>query len=152
MYINLKMFKLFKIFAFLIIFLFFSLSYTFSSELIKKIEIKGNERIPTATVLMFADFNINNVIDDIKINEILKNIYDSNFFENVSVKIVNNTLQINVIEFPIIENILFEGIKANKNIELVKKNLKLKNRSSFNKLLLEKDTQTMLNSLKQKGY
>ena len=152
MYINLKMFKLFKIFAFLIFFLFFSLSYTFSSELIKKIEIKGNERIPTATVLMFADFNINNVIDDIKINEILKNIYDSNFFENVSVKIVNNTLQINVIEFPIIENISFEGIKANKNIELVKKNLKLKNRSSFNKLLLEKDTQTMLNSLKQKGY
>ena len=60
MYINLKMFKLFKIFAFLIIFLFFSLSYTFSSELIKKIEIKGNERIPTATVLMFADFKINN--------------------------------------------------------------------------------------------
>ena len=99
------MFKLFKIFAFLIIFLFFSLSSTFSSELIKKIEIKGNERIPTATILMFADFKINNVIDDIKINEILKNIYDSNFFENVSVKIVNNTIQINVIEFPIIENI-----------------------------------------------
>ena len=79
MYINLKMFKLFKIFSFLIIFLFFTLSNTFSSELIKKIEIKGNDRIPTATVLMFADFKINNVIDDIKINEILKNIYDSNF-------------------------------------------------------------------------
>ena len=62
MYINRKMFKLFKIFAFLIIFLFFSLSYAFSSELIKKIEVKGNDRIPTATVLMFADFKINNVI------------------------------------------------------------------------------------------
>ena len=92
MYINLKMFKLFKIFAFLIFFLIFTLSHTFSSELIKKIEIKGNDRIPTATVLMFADFKINNVIDDIKINEILKNIYDSNFFENVTVKIVNDTL------------------------------------------------------------
>ena len=152
MYINLKMFKLFKIFAFLIIFLFFTLSYAFSSVLIKKIEINGNDRIPTATVLMFADFRINNVIDDIKINEILKDIYDSNFFENVSVKIVNDTLQINVLEYPIIENIFFEGLKAKKNKELVRKNLKLKNRSSFNKLLLEQDIQTMLNSLKQKGY
>ena len=152
MYINLKMFKLFKIFAFLIFFLFFNLSYTFSSELIKKIEIKGNDRIPTATVLMFADFKINNVIDDIKINEILKNIYDSNFFENVSVKIVNDTLQINVLEYPIIENILFEGLKAKRNRELVRKNLKLKSRSSFNKFLLEQDTRIMLNSLKQKGY
>ena len=146
------MFKLFKIFAFLIFFLFFNLSYTFSSELIKKIEIKGNDRIPTATVLMFADFKINNVIDDIKINEILKNIYDSNFFENVSVKIVNDTLQINVLEYPIIENILFEGLKAKRNRELVRKNLKLKSRSSFNKFLLEQDTRIMLNSLKQKGY
>ena len=152
MYINLKMFKLFKIFAFLIIFLFFSLTYSFSSELIKKIKVKGNDRIPTSTVLMFADFKINNVIDDIKINEILKNIYDSNFFENVSVKVVKDTLEINVLEFPIIENIFFEGLKAKKNIELVKKNLRLKNRSSFNKLLLEKDTQIMLNSLKQQGY
>ena len=152
MYINLKMFKLFKIFAFLIIFLFFSLTYSFSSELIKKIKVKGNDRIPTSTVLMFADFKINNVIDDIKINEILKNIYDSNFFENVSVKVVKDTLEIKVLEFPIIENIFFEGLKAKKNIELVKKNLRLKNRSSFNKLLLEKDTQIMLNSLKQQGY
>ena len=152
MNINRKMFKLFKIFAFLIIFLFFSLTYSFSSELIKKIKVKGNDRIPTSTVLMFADFKINNVIDDIKINEILKNIYDSNFFENVSVKVVKDTLEINVLEFPIIENIFFEGLKAKKNIELVKKNLRLKNRSSFNKLLLEKDTQIMLNSLKQQGY
>ena len=30
---------------------------------IKKIEVKGNDRIPTATVLMFADFEINNAID-----------------------------------------------------------------------------------------
>ena len=30
-------------------------------------------------------------------------------FENVSVKIVNDTLQINVIEFPIIENIFLRG-------------------------------------------
>ena len=146
------MFKLFKTLAFITFFLFFTLSYTFSSELIKKIEIKGNDRIPTATILMFADFKINNVIDDIKINEILKNIYDSNFFENVSVKIVNDTLQISVLEYPIIENIFFEGLKAKRNRELVRKNLKLKNRSSFNKLLLEQDTKTMLNSLKQQGY
>ena len=64
------------------------------SDIIKDIKINGNERIPDETILMFADINENDEINDEKINNILKDLYDSNFFNNVSVsynkKYINN--------------------------------------------------------------
>ena len=56
------------------------------SQEIKKIEILGNERIADATILMFADVNIGQNIQDNDLNNILKKLYKSNFFKNVSVQ------------------------------------------------------------------
>ena len=36
---------------------------------------------------MFANVNIDQNIDQIKLNEIVNNLYDTNFFENVSAEI-----------------------------------------------------------------
>ena len=84
---------------------------------------------------MFSNFQKGSeIISENDINTILKNIYESNFFSDVKVNFVKNTLVINVKEFPIIENILFEGIKAVKIREKVFKNLILKSRSSFNEI------------------
>ena len=57
------------------------------SENVDKIEIFGNDRIPKETILMFADIKENEIINTEKINKILKNLYQSNFFENVSVSL-----------------------------------------------------------------
>ncbi len=122
------------------------------SEIINKIEIIGNDRIPSETIKMFANINVQDEVDDNKINIILKDLYETNFFENISIKIVNNLLVIKVKEFPIIENIFYEGLKAKKLRKEIKKNLILKNRSSFNKFFLEKDKNTMNDTLKDLGY
>ena len=61
---------------------------------------------------MFAKTNVN---DDLKINDInliLKALYESNFFDDVSVELNSNILKIIVKENPIIENITFNGIKS----------------------------------------
>ena len=47
---------------------------------------------------MFADINENDEINDEKINNILKDLYDSNFFNNVSVSYNKNILTINLEE------------------------------------------------------
>ena len=60
------------------------------SEIINKIEIIGNDRIPSETIKMFANINVQDKVDDNKINIILKDLYETNFFENISIKIVNN--------------------------------------------------------------
>ena len=61
-------------------------------------------------------------------------------------------MYINVEEFPLIQNIEYEGIKAKKITNEIKKDLNLKNRSSFNKFLLEKDIDIIKKKLRLFGY
>ena len=140
-----------------IFFIIFSIYFFFIpvlafSQTLNKIEINGNERIPDETILMFSNVEVGEIIDDNKLNLILKNLYESNFFKNVFVKINDGLLEIELIEYPIIEKISFNGIKAKKIVELITKNLELKSRSSFNSLILLNDRKKILSSLKNQGY
>ena len=122
------------------------------SETVKSIVLDGNNRISKETILMFADVKIGDDLTALEINDILKNIYDSEFFNNVSVDFDKNILKISVEELPVIQNIIYEGIKANKIKDVVFKDLKLKSRSSYNEVLLKDDLNKIRNSLKNLGY
>jgi outer membrane protein insertion porin family len=141
-----------KFLIFYSFFVFLNFNNTVLADIVKNIEVKGNERISSETILMFSDVSINDEVNSQKINKILKNLYDSNFFENISINITNNNLLINVVELPIIENILFKGIKAKKIEDEISKDLKLKERSSFNQIDLIEDKQNILKKLKNIGY
>ena len=143
------MIKYFKIFLILISTTFFTFA---KADRIKNIEISGNKRISEETIKMFADFQINNEINDQILNEILKNLYESNFFENVIVEYNQNTLFIKVEELPIVQNIVLDGIKANKFKDEIKKNFKLKSRSSFNEYFIKEDKKIIETILKKNGY
>ena len=64
------------------------------SEIINEIRIVGNERIPKETILVFSKISENDRIDENKLNEILKNLYDSKYFSFVNVTFENKTLNI----------------------------------------------------------
>ena len=135
-----------------LLFLILIFSQTAHSEIIKKIEINGNERIPNETILMFSDVEINDALTKEKLNLILYNLYESNFFENVTVDFNENRLKINVVELPLIKDIEFKGIKAKKIKDQVIQKTKLKPRSSYNEILLAKDKETILATLRTLGY
>ena len=140
--------KLFLIFFFLISIF----CHTAYSDIIKKIEIIGNERIPNETILMFSDIKINDTISKEKLNLILYNLYESNFFENVKVDFNESSLKIFVVELPLIKDIKFNGIKAKKIREQIIKSTSLKPRSSYNETMLYKDSESILNTLRKLGY
>ena len=140
-------------FKFIIIKLFFLFYFSLvSAEVIKKIEVTGNDRIPDETIIMFSKVKINDDINKKDINNILKEIYETNYFENVVVDFNNQILKITVNEFPIIQNLQYEGIKAKKIREVVLKDLTLRNRSSFNEFFLKEDKKKIDNNLKTLGY
>ena len=143
--------KFLKSLVFVIFFNFFLIHPSFS-EIIKKIEVKGNERISDEIVIMFSEKSEGDNFELNDLNLILKNIYDSNFFKDVDVTFLKNNLIINVKEQPIIESLKIEGIKAKKIKEKVIENLFLKERTSFNKVLLQKDIKTISSNLKELGY
>tara|TARA_A100000164_G_scaffold34551_1_gene26503 strand:+ start:766 stop:3015 length:2250 start_codon:yes stop_codon:yes gene_type:complete len=136
-------------FIFLLLIASVSSSY---SEILKKIEIIGNERISDDTIKVFIPFAINDDLDNQNINLILKNLYETNFFKDVNIIFENNQLNVTVIENPIIQNINYNGIKAEKIREPVLNKLKLKRRSSYNKLFLQQDKDAIILSLKNLGY
>ena len=123
-----------------------------NSEIIDKIVIEGNNRISNETIIMFSDVKIRDDIDKNEINQILKNLYETNFFEDIKINTQGNVLNIYVTENPIIETISYVGIKANKIKDVIFKDLNLKQRSSFNKILLKDDKDKILFNLRKLGY
>ena len=136
--------------SFFIILLF--LSCKAFSDTINKIEINGNDRISDETVKLFISVDIKDEINEVKLNNILKDLYETDFFKDVSVKFVNQILSINVIENPIIENISYNGIKSKKILELIKDGTSIKQRSSYNERTIKNDKLKIEGILKSLGY
>ena len=109
----------------LISFLFYLSLTPLFAEVVEKIEIQGNERISKETILLFSKINIKDDLNSNDINEILKSLYDTNFFLDVSVEFKSKILTILVDENPIIENITYNGIKSKTLKEKITKDLKL---------------------------
>ena len=140
-------------FKFLIIKIFFLFYFSIvSAEVIKKIEIQGNDRIPDETIVMFSKVRVNDDINQNDLNNILKEIYETNYFDNVVVDFNNQILKITVDEFPIIQNLQYEGIAAKRIKDVVFENLTLRNRSSYNEIFLKEDKKKIDNNLKKLGY
>ena len=146
------MFKLIHKIILFVIFFSLILSSWLRAEVIDKINIEGNQRISSESIKMFAEVSVSDDLSESDLNEILKKLYNTNFFDLVSVKILKNELVIKVKENPIIQNITFEGIKSSKILDELGKNIVLKSRSSFNEVLLNKDRKNIKSYLKEKGY
>tara|TARA_B100001093_G_scaffold408413_1_gene397260 strand:+ start:4540 stop:6786 length:2247 start_codon:yes stop_codon:yes gene_type:complete len=130
----------------------FSFTTVSISEIVKDINISGNKRISDETILMFSDVKIGDEINDNDINIILKKLYETNFFENISIDYLDNILLIKTIEAPLIQNLEIKGVKAKKYEELIKNNLNLKAKSSFNKSILTQEIELIKSLLRVQGY
>ncbi|MDA9709648.1 outer membrane protein assembly factor BamA, partial [Candidatus Pelagibacter sp.] len=126
-----------------------SLSY---AEIINEIKIKGNDRITNETIILFGGYNINDNIESSDLNNIIKNLYETSFFKDVSINFEDNILLITVDENPLIQSVVFEGIKNKSLIKGIKEIILQKEKSSFVESKVKKDQDLILNSLRVNGY
>ena len=99
---------------FFLVFIIFLISTIAKSDVVKKIEVDGNVRLANDTIILFSEIDINKKVDNVILNKALKNLYDTNYFENVKINYSNKIVKITVIESPIIEFINVKGIKSKK--------------------------------------
>jgi outer membrane protein insertion porin family len=137
---------------FIFIFLFVIFSNKSFSDIINKITISGNVRITDETIITFLPVKLNDDIDENQINNITKELYETNFFKNVIITFNNNELNIKVEENPIIQNITFNGIKSDSLKQFITSETILKPRSSFTDFFLEQDLNKMKDNLSKRGY
>ena len=134
-----------------IVFSLFFANMSFSST-IDKITIKGNERITAETIKTFLPVNINDNVNEKVLNNITKELYETNFFNNVTVSLINNELIIKLSENPIVQNVVYNGIKSESLRQFITSNVKLRSRSSYVELFLKEDVVSIIEKLKLRGY
>ena len=123
------------------------------AETVNKIEINGNKRISSETIKVYGQIKpINSNFTDGDINNILTNLYETNFFKNIDIVIESNTLKINVEEYPLINQIVIVG-EQNSNIKKqIKDVISLKEKNSFILNNLNNDINLIKNLYSSIGY
>ena len=140
-----------NIFLITILFLL-PINKSFSTN-IEKITIVGNKRITDETIKTFLTVEVNDFVSDEKLNNITKELYETNFFKNIAIKIVDNKeLFIELSENPIVQNIVYNGIKSTSLKNFIATDTKLINRSSFVEFFLKQDIEKISDNLKKRGY
>ena len=140
---------LFCIFSSSILFISFSNA---NSNKIEEIIINGNNRISNETIIIFSEVQTNENVTNERLNQILKNLYNTNYFEDVKINVLDNRLIIEVVEAPIIDKVEFDGIKAQKIQDALRNLIKLKSRSSYNSFIVNSDKNLIKEYLKEIGY
>ena len=138
---------------FLTTFIFFVLIQSkVLAGVVTKIEIQGNNRVSDETIKVYGDFDINDNIDEKKLNEILNNLYSTNFFKDVKIKESNGILSIIVKEYPFVNQLIITGEPSNKIRDEIKKQISTKAKRSFIKSSLSKDINLIKKLYSSIGY
>ena len=101
--------------------LFLSTWSNLFAETISKINIKGNNRISSETIKIYGNLKNNRDYTESDLNEILRNLYQTDFFEDVNVEIQNNILNVVVKEYPFINQLIIFGEKTENYKKQIKK-------------------------------
>ena len=138
------------IFKSLLIFIF--VTFSANSEVIKEIKVDGNKRVSSETIKVFTEIKINSDLNSNQLNDVLKKIYSTNFFSNVEINVDKNILYISVVENPVIQTLIFEGVENKRLIKLLKEQIEMREKSSFNKSRVKNDEEKIINILRTNGY
>ena len=140
-------------FKFISIILFFTLFiFNANSEVIKNIEVKNNNRVSKDTILIFSKIEIGRNYTQNDLNFIIKDLYKTDFFSNISLEIKNGTLVIYVEENKIIQQVVISGIKKNEIVKFIKKRISTKDKNPFLENKILSDVKLIKKILKNSGY
>ena len=123
------------------------------AEIVNEIQISGNKRVSDETVKVYGEIKPEGSdFSNSDINNILKNLYSTNFFEDVNIEIRNKKLIINLIEYPVINEIVLIGEQNTRVKNQIKKIISSKEKNSFIKNNLNKDVNLIKKLYSSLGY
>lgn len=118
---------------------------------LSRVDVSGTKRMDAESVRILAGVQVGDNIGAARINEITKKLQDSGYFSNINVSMVGNTLKINVSEAPIISTVTVEGNDEISTDDL-KKEIRLKERASYDETVIGADVQRLLTVYQRKGF
>ena len=136
-------------FAFLLLIISIKLSY---SEIVKKIEIVGNERLAKETIILFSEIKVGDNIVSSDLNDAFKKIFETDYFKDIKVNFYNGNLQIIVIENPLIQSVVIKGIDNKSIIEQLNQITKKIEKYPYLENKINNQKNTLLNVVRNSGF
>ena len=129
------------------------LSLTHSlADIINDVQVKNNNRITKETIITFGGIELGKDYSQEQLNNILQNLYGTNFFSDIKFDVQGDILVVSVKERKIVQQILLNGIKAEKTKKSILKNLSLREKSPYVNYLAKQDIKKIENALNTAGY
>ena len=110
-----------------------------SAEILKEVIVDGNKRVSDETIKLYGGIELNKNISEKEINEIINNLYETNFFENIEATFNKNILKISLIEHPVVNQLIILGEPKESFKDEIKKLIKSKEKKPFIKSFLTED-------------
>ena len=121
------------------------------ATVVSRIDVSGNQRMDAESIRILSETKVGDNINSEKVNNIAKNLQSSGYFSSVDTTMNGNVLKISVVESPVVNKVTVEG---NDEIDTddLKKEIKTKERSAYDKSVIGADVQRLLTLYQRKGY
>ena len=118
-------------------------SYAQDLFTVRDMRVEGLQRISEGTVFNYLPINVGDSIDEVRIQEAIRALYDQALFDDIEVRREDDTLIIVVKERPSIDNFTIEGNKDIKTEDLMEslRGVGLARGRNFDRSVLDNVTQ-----------
>ena len=129
----------------------FAISGLAHAATVSRIDVTGAHRMDAESVRILSDVKIGDNVGDARTNTIAKKLQESGYFSKINVRMSGNVLKIDVTEAPIINMVTVEGNDEVSTDDL-KKELKTKERTSYDASVIGADVQRLLTVYQRQGF
>lgn len=120
------------------------------AAVVNRVEVRGNQRVDADTVRNYITIKPGKSFSNTDIDDAVKALFGSGLFSDVRINQVGSTLVVQVSEYQVVNQVLFQGNKKLKDAQLTGA-VQLKPRGAFSQAALDADAATIKEAYKRVG-
>ncbi|MGH7022135.1 MAG: outer membrane protein assembly factor BamA, partial [Caulobacteraceae bacterium] len=114
------------------------------------IQVQGNERIDSETILSYLPLSVGDTADAQKLDAALKTLFKTDLFSDVKLDMDGSILVVRVVENPVINQVLFEG-NSNLKTDKLEDEIQIRPRGVFTRAKVEDDVGRIVELYRRSG-
>ncbi len=124
--------------------------YAQSSRTIQQIDVQGNRRVETETVVGYLRLGVGDRYDSVRADDSFKALFATGLFSDVKISLQGSVLLVELVENPIINRVAFEGNRKVTN-DTLEAEVQLRPRIVFTRSRVTADVQRILTIYRRSG-
>jgi len=121
-----------------------------TGQVVRDIQVEGGQRIEVSTIQSYITLKPGEIYSDEQADKSLKALFATGLFSDVNMRMQNGVLQVRVTENPLINRVVFEGIRRVQD-DTLRRELTLKPRQVYTRAKVQADTQRIQQVYRRTG-